>query len=310
MKEKIRNLRQRAIICQLTRNFFSNQGYLEVDTPVHGPEIIPEAHIDLLTIPGNGLRDSFFQASPELYMKRLLVRSNSIEELEKIFQICKCFRKGERSATHLPEMTILEWYAVNQTYLDLMDQCQKLLRHIAIGVKSSLFLSYRGSVINLENGFERITVRDAFQKYAHLSLERALETRQFDEIMGFEIEPQLGFFRPCILYDYPACFASLASIKKEDPKVAERFELYIAGIELANGFTELSDAESQKIRFLEENMIRQKRGMLPLPLPEKFIKDLEKMPNAAGIALGMDRLIMLFCNATLIDQVVAFSPEE
>ena len=127
--------------------------------------------------------------------------------------------------------------------------------------------------------------------------------------MSFEVEPCLGNKRPCILYDYPAPLASLARLKPENKDLAQRFELYVAGIELANGFTELTDPILQRQRFLTENNLRTARGETALPLPEKFLSDLETMPEAAGIALGVDRLVMLFCNTSTIDEVVAFTPE-
>lgn len=125
--------------------------------------------------------------------------------------------------------------------------------------------------------------------------------------MGFEVEPCLGKERPCILYDYPAPLASLAKLKPDNETLAQRFELYVTGIELANGFTELTDPILQRCRFVMENQIRSDRGH-PLPLPEKFLGDLKEMPDAAGIALGVDRMVMLFCNAVCIDEVVAFPP--
>ena len=127
--------------------------------------------------------------------------------------------------------------------------------------------------------------------------------------MGFEVEPCLGNKRPCILYDYPAPLASLAKLKPGDNNLAQRFELYVAGIELANEFTELTDPIFQRQRFVLENQIRSDRGQPPLPLPEKFLADLKQMPDSAGIALGVDRLVMLFCNAACIDEVVAFVPQ-
>lgn len=273
--------------------------FFEVETPLRCPSVIPEAHIDPVTSQG-----AYLQASPELCMKRLLARS-----ADKIFQICKCFRQGERGQRHLPELTLLEWYAAHKTYEDLMDQCQGLLRHIAQGVGTPGRLVYQGASLDLAGAFERISVAGAFEHYSDISLDEALESGRFDEILSFDIEPHLGTTRPCFLYDYPISMASLSAVHPEKPDTAQRFEMYVAGIELANGFTELTDPELQRKRFETENELRVSQGKTKLPLPEKFLSDLALMPPAAGIALGMDRLVMLFCDAPDIEQVVAFPPE-
>ncbi len=273
--------------------------FFEVETPLRCPSIIPEAHIDPVTSQG-----AYLQASPELCMKRLLARS-----ADKIFQICKCFRQGERGQRHLPELTLLEWYAARKTYEDLMDQCQGLLRHIAQGLGTPGRLVYQGRSLDLAGAFERISVAEAFEHFSDISLDEALESGRFDEIISFDIEPHLGAIRPCFLYDYPISMASLSAVHPEKPDTAQRFEMYVAGIELANGFTELTDPELQRKRFETENELRVSQGKTKLPLPEKFLSDLAVMPPAAGIALGMDRLVMLFCDAPDIEQVVAFPPE-
>ena len=283
----------------LTRDFFRSMDYIEVETPIRCPSIIPEAHIDPVAS-----QESYLQASPEQCMKRLLARG-----ADKIFQICKCFRQGERGRRHLPELTLLEWYAVHQTYEDLMDQCQGLLRHIAQGLGTPDRLVFQGSSLDLAAPFQRMTVAQAFESFSHISLNQAMDTGQFDEIISFDIEPHLGTSRPCFLYDYPLSMASLAAVHPEKPDTAQRFEMYAAGIELANGFTELTDHKLQRKRFETENDLRMRHGKAELPLPEKFLSDLALMPPAAGIALGMDRLVMLFCDAPDIDQVVAFPPE-
>jgi len=131
----------------------------------------------------------------------------------------------------------------------------------------------------------------------------------FDEIMAFDIEPNLGIEQPAFLFDYPAPLASLARLKQDNPQRAERFELYLAGMELANGFTELTDPMEQRTRFEKEMAIRKKAGKAPMPMPEPFLADLSKIGEAAGIALGLDRLVMLFTDSRSIDQVVAFTPE-
>jgi len=273
--------------------------FFEVETPLRCPSIIPEAHIDPVTS-----QEAYLQASPELCMKRLLARG-----ADKIFQICKCFRQGERGQRHLPELTLLEWYAVYQTYEDLMTQCQGLLRHIAQGLGTPGRLVYQGASLGLAADFERLSVAGAFDRFSGVTLNQALDTGRFDEIISFDIEPHLGTSRPCFLYDYPISMASLSAIHPEKPDTAQRFEMYVAGIELANGFTELTDPELQRKRFETENELRVSQGKTKLPMPEKFLSDLALMPPAAGIALGMDRLVMLFCDAPDIEQVIAFPPE-
>ena len=296
----LENLKKRALVTELTRALFRSQGYLEVETPIRCPAVIPEAHIDPVTS-----EEAFLQASPELCMKRLLAAG-----ADKIFQICKCFRKGERGGRHLPELSLLEWYGIHQTYDDLMDQCQGLLRHIARGLSTPDQLVFQENTLDLMEPFDRITVADAFARFSDQPLDTALADGKFDEILSFDIEPNLGLTRPCFLYDYPLELASLAAPHPQKNGVAQRFELYVAGIELANGFTELTDPATQRARFEKENQIRVSQGKNELPLPEKFLSDLAKMPDAAGIALGMDRLVMLFCDTRDIGKVVAFTPED
>ncbi len=303
------NLKIRSDLIRSVRNFFHSTGYLEVDTPIMGPAIIPEAHIDPFSMEDDVHGQLFLQASPELYMKRLLAEKFREDDVTGLFQICKCFRKGERSPRHVPEMTMLEWYGKDQTYLDLMEQCQNLVRYIARQLHGKDTLEYQGKTIELSQPWERIPVEKAFEMYAEKPMGKALEEGDYDEIMAFEIEPNLGLKTPCFLFDYPPSLASLAALKPDNPNAAQRCELYIAGIELANGFTELSDPAIQKKRFAEENQIRVERGMSALPLPDNFLSSLENLPPCAGIALGIDRLVMLFCNCIDIDDSISFTPE-
>jgi lysyl-tRNA synthetase class 2 len=297
---KLANLERRAAVVHLIREFFSGHGYLEVETPLRIPAPLPEAHIEV--IPADGW---VLQPSPELCMKRLLA-----EGCEKIFQICKCFRKAERGRRHLPEMTMLEWYAAGQTYADLMNGCEELIRRIARGLGIGDILNYQGLTVALSPPWPRLSVADAFRRFASVSAEEALAEGRFDEIMGLEIEPSLGRERPIFLIDYPAEKASLARLKPGQPEVAERFELYIGGLELCNGFSELNDAAEQRRRFAAEREMIRKAGGAVYPFPEKFLEALAHLPPCAGNALGVDRLVMLFCDAAAIDEVVAFTPEE
>jgi lysyl-tRNA synthetase class 2 len=299
--ERQRNaaLRRRARIFRTIRRFFEASGYLEVETPCRIPAPAPEVHVDA---PPAG--DWFLQASPELCMKRLLASG-----LRRIFQICRCFRAGERGGRHLPEMTMLEWYAVGSDYRNLMDECEQLLQAVARELGSGERLVYQGREVSLAAGWPRLTVQEAFAQYAPVSAEQALREGRFDEIMGLIVEPQLGLAQPVFLYDYPAACAALARLRPDNPAVAERFELYVAGLELCNGFTELVDVAEQRQRFDEALWQRRKLGKRVYPVPESFLADLARMPPAAGNALGLDRLVMLFTDAATIDQVVAFTPE-
>jgi lysyl-tRNA synthetase class 2 len=207
-------------------------------------------------------------------------------------------------------MTMLEWYAAGQTYNDLMTCCEELVRHLARGLGLGGALSYQGVTVDLSAPWPRLTVADAFRRFASIPLEQALADSRFDEIVGIEIEPNLGKERPLFLIDYPAEKASLARLKPENPVVAERFELYIGGLELCNGFSELNDAAEQSRRFEAELEFIRDSGRAVYPLPEKFLDALAHLPSCAGNALGIDRLVMLFCDAGTIDDVVTFTPEE
>jgi lysyl-tRNA synthetase class 2 len=229
---------------------------------------------------------------------------------EKIFQIARCFRKGERGGRHLPEMTLLEWYVAGADYLELMTQCEELIAFLATRMGMGRQLSYQGHVVDLTPPWDRLSVAEAFKQFGGMTADQALEKECFDELMGIAIEPHLGLERPLFLYDYPAQCGALARLKPADLSVAERFELYIAGMELCNAFTELTDPIEQRARFEAENRTRTASGKTAYPTAESFLRALATMPPAAGNALGLDRLVMLFTDAVSIDDVVAFIPEE
>ncbi len=294
------NLERRARTIHAVRDFFCDSGFMEIETPLRIPAPAPEIHID-----AQESGEWFLQTSPELCMKRLLAAG-----YEKIFQICHCFRKGERGGRHVPEMTLLEWYATGLDYLDLMVQCEQLIAFVATRLGIGRQLAYQGQAVDLTPPWDRLTVAEAFDRFGGMSVEQALEKDCFDEIMGIEIEPQLGMKRPLFLYDYPASRGALARLKPDEPSVAERFELYIAGMELCNAFSELTDMKEQRTRFDDDNRARGAKGKTVYPIAEPFLQALASMPPAAGNALGLDRLVMLFCDAASIDEVVAFTPEE
>ena len=295
-----RNLWLRAQIIQAVRTFFIDNNYLEVETPCRIPAPAPEAHIDA-EVSG----DWFLHTSPELCMKRLIAAG-----YPRIFQICRCFRQKERGSKHLPEMTLLEWYAAGHNYFNMMDQCEELIRFVARRAGFKNFLVYQGNRIDLNPPWPRMSVTDAFEKFSSVSMETAMLQDRFDQVTAFDIEPNLGYGKPLFLYDYPASAASLARLKPENRSMAERFELYISGMELCNAFSELTDPLEQRTRFENEQKNRSKFGLQAYPLPEKFLDSLQYMPEASGSALGMDRLVMLFADTTRIDDVVAFTPEE
>lgn len=293
---KRQRLTSRARILAEIRAFFVSNEFLEVETPQRIPANAPELYIDPLPS-----EHWVLHTSPELCMKRLLAAGYPL-----IFQLCHCWRNGERGSKHLPEFTLLEWYRSHSDYRQLMSDCEHLLARLV----PSGILNYQGQQIDITPPFERITLAQAFQNYAPLSLHQAMEQNCFEEYYAQYVEPQLGRNKPTILYDFPAGMAALARLKPTEPQHAERFELYIAGVELGNAFSELSDANEQRQRFEKEEQLRRNNGKQPYPLPEPFLRELSNMPAAAGIALGIDRLVMLLTDAQTIDEVVAFTPEE
>ena len=294
LARKRQALTERARIIQDIRNFFVNRGYLEVETPHRIPANAPEPHIDAVA------SDSWaLHTSPELAMKRLLAAG-----YEQLFQICRVWRDSERGQYHLPEFTLLEWYRAGIDYHALMTECMELFFVLVPEGK----LSRQGRMIDLTMPWEKLTIAEAFTRYASMDLDEALATDRFEEILTAEVEPQLGKDRPTFLTEYPASMAALARLKPEYAQVAERFELYIDGLELANAFSELTDPDEQRSRFEADEETRRNTGKTPYPLPEKFLTEMTTMPEAAGIALGLDRLIMLLTDAERIDDVVAFTP--
>ena len=296
LSRKRQRLTERAQIIQNIRSFFIDRGYLEVETPHRIPANAPEPHIDAVASGTCALH-----SSPELAMKRMLAAG-----YEQLFQICRVWRNGERGQFHLPEFTLLEWYRVGIDYNALMNECMELLFVLLPKGK----LDRGGRTIDLTMPWQKLTITEAFTQYASMDLNQALASDCFEEILTSEVEPHLGKDKPTFLTEYPSSLAALARSKPGEPQVAERFELYIDGLELANAFSELTDAEEQRRRFEKDEELRRSAGKTPYPLPEKFLAELENMPEAAGIALGLDRLIMLITEAEKIDDVVAFGPDD
>ena len=287
---------KRARILQQVRAFFMERDFLDVETPQRIPANAPELHID-----AEPAAEWFLQTSPELCMKRLLAAG-----YERIFQICHCWRQGERSRRHLPEYSMLEWYRQGCDYTALMDDCEALLNTLCPAEQ----LTWQGQLVDLQPPWPRLTVAEAFAAFSPMPLAEALASGEFDTMMALEIEPQLPTEKPLFLIEYPAACASLARTKPGQPAVAERFELYIAGLELANAFSELTDSQEQRQRFAAEEQQRRACGKPPYPTPQPFLKELDTLSAAAGIALGIDRLVMLLCDLPTIDDCVAFTPEQ
>jgi len=293
------NLRKRAQIFQLIRQFFDTRGFLEVDTPIRSPAIAPEKEI----VPF-GSEGWFLATSPELYMKRLLAAG-----YDRIYQLSHSFRKGERGQLHNPEFTLLEWYRKDADYTVMISDTEQLVVSIARGLGIGEVFKYRGKTIDLKPPWGRITVSDLYLQMAGWDPVKDPDTRRFDEDMVVNVIPRLNPHRPTVILDYPAPMASLARLKPGRSDVAERAEVFIGGLELANAYSELNSLEEQRTRFLKEAEVIKREQSRDAPIPEKFLESLKHLPDCAGIALGVDRLVMLFCDAASIDGVMPFTED-
>jgi lysyl-tRNA synthetase class 2 len=294
------NLRRRAFIYQVIRSFFNEQGFLEVETPIRSPAIAPEKEI--IPIESDGW---FLCASPELYMKRLLAAG-----YDKIYQFSHCFRKGERGNYHNPEFTLLEWYRKSAGYEQMMQDTEGIITAIAAALGLGSTLRYRDKSIDLSLPWERITVSEAFKKLAGWDPVIDPDVRRFDEDTVLKVIPNLDPLRPTFLLDYPAPMASLARLKPGNTRVAERVELFIGGLELCNAYSELNNQKEQEMRFRKEiEKIKQEQHRIA-PMPDKFLSAVSHLPECTGNALGIDRLVMLFCDAASIDEVMPFTVDE
>ena len=280
------------------REWFHDSGFIEVETPVRIAAPAPEPHIDC---PPSG--DAWLRASPELQMKRLLAAG-----CDRIFQIGPCFRAGERGSRHNPEFTLLEWYRRGAGCDGILDDTVALLRHVARGAIGGTRLAWGGAEVDLGAEWLRLTVSEAYRRWAGWDPAEAFDQDRFDVDMALKIEPALPRDVPCVLCDYPAPAASLARLRPEDPRVAERWELYLCGMEIANAYGELADGREQRRRFEAARDERRRLGEDDYPLDEGFLGDLERgaFPACGGIALGIDRLAMLLCGAATIGDVRAF----
>lgn len=319
-------LEARGRITKAIRRYFDDQGFEEVETPILQICPVIDAHIrafatDLRGVDGEISQTLYLHTSPEFAMKKLMVAG-----MEKIYQICHVFRNAEGSSRHVPEFTMIEWYRTQADYNHIMEDCIGLLRNCAKAVDVKEY-RYKGLTCNPFDEWERLTVCEAFEKYAGIDLAMYLDDKDgfresvsnlglhtadddgwddlFFRVMDDKIEPKLGVGVPTFLCDYPVSMASLSRRKEDDPRFAERFELYVCGVELANAFSELTDAKEQRERYEVEMAEKERLYGERYPLDEEFIKALEHgLPPSGGIALGIDRLIMLATGAENIEKVL------
>jgi len=296
-----RNLVARAKALAAVRAYFAREAFLEVETPFRVPAPGVDLHLDALPAHAGHLI-----TSPELQMKRLLVAG-----LPRIFQVARVSRRDELGQVHEPEFTMLEWYRAFAGIEQVMNDTEQVAREVARAVSGSARLfGADGRRFELELPFPRITVREAFREHAGIAdasdLAASDEARYF-ELMVERVEPGLAQeSRPFFLWQYPASQASLARLNPEDPSVAERFELFVGGVELCNGFDELTDAREQRARFEHECALRARAGRTVYPVDERFLAALEAgMPPAGGNAVGFDRLLMLALGARQLAEVIA-----
>lgn len=275
--------------------FFGERGFLHIETPLRLPTPALEDYID--AIPSG---DHWLRTSPELHMKRLIAAGAT-----HLYQIGPCFRLGEHGKRHRPEFTMLEWYQSPADYRDLLTFTQTMIRQVVKDTGQSL--RRHGQSIDTTGMWDIITVDDAFRRHAGCSAFQALADDCFDDLLVEKVEPQLGLHTPTFLIDYPAELAALARRSPDNPHLAERWELYAGGLELANAFSELTDPHEQRQRFQDTADLRRRDGRHVYPLDEAFLAALERgMPPTAGCALGLDRLLMLLSDSDDIAQVLAF----
>jgi len=324
------NLDVRGAILRATRVFFETRGFAEVETPAlqASPGLEPhlKAFATILEEPGAGKHRLYLHTSPEFAMKKLLAAG-----VPRLFQLAHVFRNAERGAAHSPEFTMLEWYRAGASYRDLMEDCRALLRE-ALKASGREFFSHKGKRSDPARDWDKLSVAEAFQKFAGIDLLATSPDPMkpdlkclahaakplgivphrgdswedlFFRIFLDRIEPNLGSPAPTLLYDYPVSMAALARAKPGDQRLAERVELYVCGLELANGFSELTDAKEQRARFARDRKLKRKLYGEAYPVDEDFLAALEAgLPESAGMALGFDRLVMLACGAETIDQVL------
>ena len=306
-------LRQRAAMLDRARGYFRSRGVMEVETPILSSAATPDVNIESARARLCG-RDFYLHTSPEFAMKRLLAAGYG-----DCAQICRVFRDGERGRMHHPEFTMIEWYRAGFTAASMMDDVELLIAAMLRDIRplpAAERLTYREALTS----FAGVDPLDADGPALQAALARAgidcpasvIDDRDalLDLIVGTIVGPRLGHRAPCFVTEYPASQAALARLKPGNPAVAERFELYLDGMELANGFHELGDPVEQTRRFQADQGARRRRGQPLQPLDERFLACLEAgLPDCAGVALGFDRLVMCATGAQAIDEVLAFPIE-
>ena len=278
----IKMLETRDALMQRIRAFFHSEGFIEVETPARLRTPCMELHID-----AEPSGDHYLRTSPELCHKKLLARG-----AEKIFEVAKCFRQGERGNLHNPEYTMLEWYRADGDYMTALADTQGLLD--SVGCASP------------PGAWKIFTVEEVFKKSAGWNPVTDFDADRFDFDLVEKVEPQLPKDCPVVLTDYPAELCALARLKPDRPAVAERWELYLNGIEVANAYSELTDPVEQRARFEKWGAQRAEMGKTVYELDEEFLQCLETMPEACGVALGLDRLLMILTGADSLDAVLPF----
>lgn len=308
----IATLKARARLLAQVRTFFSARDVLEVETPLLASSGNSEPSIHSLTtsITVNNFSQLFYlQTSPEFAMKRLLAAN-----IGAIYQLCKAFRGEESGRLHNPEFTLLEWYRPDYDHHLLMDEVDQLLqatlqtlpaKRVSYQVLFQEYFLINPHTASLEQLKALLTesgITLTVQSQQQLDRDSCLQL-----LLSHRIEPELGWQQPAFIYDYPASQAALARLSEEEPYVAQRFEVYVQGVELANGFHELTDAKQQRERFIKQNHYRRENNLPEIPLDENLLAALESgLPNCAGVALGFDRLMMLAAGAKSLEDVVAF----
>ena len=308
----IEQLKSRAKVIQTIRQFFTNRDVLEVDTPAMSHATVTDIHLHTFQTEfvGPGYADGrklYFMTSPEFHMKRLLAAGSGC-----IYQICKSFRNEENGRYHNPEFTMLEWYRVGFDHHQLMDEMDELLQ-LVLGCGDAQRMSYQQAFLSVLGVCPLEASMTELKRVAsELGLSDIAEPEQDRDtllqlLFSMGVEGKIGQDVPTFVFDFPASQAALAKINPQDPRVADRFEVYFKGIELANGFHELDNPAEQLKRFEEDNLKRGEMGLAPQPIDHHLIEALKSgLPDCAGVALGIDRLIMLSLGCDHIDQVTAF----
>ena len=297
---RIAGLQARAAASREARAWFDQRRFLEVETPLAVPSPGLDLHLEAFEVPGMGAR-RWLQTSPEYQMKRLIAGG-----LTRIYQLGPCFRRGEIGSNHHPQFTMLEWYRGFAGSAEIMRDTEELVAALAVALTGSTQIAARGRVVDVKPPWRRLPLRDAFAE-AGLELDSLLaDEERFFRILVESVEPQLGRLRPVFLTGWPASMASLARLDPKNPSVADRFEAYVGGVELCNGFGELIDPVEQRARLRADQARREAEGKTVYPIDERFLGALEEgLPPCGGNALGFDRLLMFVLGVSAIDEVVA-----